>query len=69
MKVETEGMLTIGRFARVTGDRQGAPLLRRDRVLHPAHVDSWTGYRGYGTSQVREAVAVRGDVVPGRGTE
>jgi DNA-binding transcriptional MerR regulator len=60
MKVETEGMLTIGRFARLTGLTVKA-LRHYDELglLRPAHVDSWTGYRWYERMQVREAVAVR----------
>jgi DNA-binding transcriptional MerR regulator/effector-binding domain-containing protein len=60
MKVETERMLSIGRFARLTGLTVKA-LRHYDELglLRPAHVDEWTGYRWYERSQVREAVAVR----------
>ena len=60
MKVETERMLSIGRFARMTGLTVKA-LRHYDELglLRPAHVDDWTGYRWYEHSQVREAVAVR----------
>src|SRR5215471_4494172 len=60
MKVETERMLSIGRFARMTGLTVKA-LRHYDELglLRPAHVDDWTGYRWYERSQVREAVAVR----------
>ena len=60
MKVETERMLSIGRFARLTGLTVKA-LRHYDELglLRPAHVDGWTGYRWYEPSQVREAVAVR----------
>jgi DNA-binding transcriptional MerR regulator/effector-binding domain-containing protein len=60
MKVETERMLSIGRFARLTGLTVKA-LRHYDELglLRPAHVDDWTGYRWYERSQVREAVAVR----------
>jgi DNA-binding transcriptional MerR regulator/effector-binding domain-containing protein len=60
MKVETEKMLSIGRFARLTGVTVKA-LRHYDELglLRPAHVDEWTGYRWYERSQLREAVAVR----------
>jgi DNA-binding transcriptional MerR regulator/effector-binding domain-containing protein len=60
MKVDTERMLSIGRFARLTGLTVKA-LRHYDElgVLRPARVDGWTGYRWYERSQVREAVAVR----------
>lgn len=60
MKVETDRMLSIGRFARTTGLTVKA-LRHYDELglLRPAHVDSWTGYRWYERAQVREAVAVR----------
>lgn len=60
MKVETEELLSIGRFARLTGltvkalrhyDEQG--------LLEPARVDEWTGYRYYAAEQARDAVAIR----------
>ena len=60
MKVETQKMLSIGRFARLSGLTVKA-LRHYDEVglLRPAHVDEWTGYRWYERSQVREGVAVR----------
>jgi DNA-binding transcriptional MerR regulator len=60
MTVETEKMLSIGRFARLTG-LTVKTLRHYDELglLRPAHVDEWTGYRFYQRSQVREAVAVR----------
>jgi DNA-binding transcriptional MerR regulator len=60
MKVETDRMLSIGRFARTTGLTVKA-LRHYDELglLRPAHVDSWTGYRWYERAQVRDAVAVR----------
>ena len=60
VKVETEGMLSIGRFARLSGLTVKA-LRHYDElgILRPTHVDSWTGYRWYEQAQVREAVAVR----------
>ncbi len=60
MKVETEQLLSIGRFARLTGltvkalrhyDEQG--------LLVPARVDEWTGYRSYAPAQARDAIAIR----------
>ena len=60
MKVETERMLSIGRFARLSGLTVKA-LRHYDEIglLRPAYVDEWTGYRWYEQSQLREAVAVR----------
>src|SRR5262245_63865283 len=60
MKVETRRMLSIGRFARLTGLTVKA-LRHYDELglLRPAHVDEWTGYRWYERSQVHDAVAVR----------
>jgi DNA-binding transcriptional MerR regulator/effector-binding domain-containing protein len=60
MKVETQRMLSIGRFARLTGLTVKA-LRHYDELglLRPARVDDWTGYRWYEPSQLREAVAVR----------
>jgi DNA-binding transcriptional MerR regulator/effector-binding domain-containing protein len=60
MKVETERMLSIGRFARLTGLTVKA-LRHYDElgVFRPAYVDEWTGYRWYEPSQVRDAVAIR----------
>jgi DNA-binding transcriptional MerR regulator len=53
-------MVTIGRFARLTGLTVKA-LRHYDELglLKPARVDAWTGYRWYEPAQVREAVAVR----------
>jgi DNA-binding transcriptional MerR regulator len=53
-------MLSIGRFARLSGLTVKA-LRHYDEVglLQPAQVDEWTGYRWYARDQVREAVAVR----------
>jgi DNA-binding transcriptional MerR regulator len=60
MQVETERMLSIGRFARLTGLTVKALRHYGELgLLRPAHVDEWTGYRWYEQSQVREAVAVR----------
>jgi DNA-binding transcriptional MerR regulator/effector-binding domain-containing protein len=60
MKVETEGLLSIGRFARWSGLTVKA--LRHYAeigLLRPAYVDDWTGYRWYEPAQVRDAVAIR----------
>jgi DNA-binding transcriptional MerR regulator len=60
MKVETERMLSIGRFARLSGLTAKA-LRHYDELglVRPAYVDGWTGYRWYERSQLRDAVAVR----------
>jgi DNA-binding transcriptional MerR regulator len=60
MKVETAELLSIGRFARLTGLTAKA-LRHYDELglLRPAHVDSWTSYRWYSREQVGEAVAIR----------
>ena len=60
MKVETRELLSIGRFARLTGLTVKA--LRHYDVqglLSPAHVDDWTGYRYYAADQARDAIAIR----------
>ena len=57
MKVETKELLSIGRFARLTGLTVKA--LRHYDVqglLSPAHVDDWTGYRYYTADQAGEAI-------------
>jgi DNA-binding transcriptional MerR regulator len=60
MKVETDELLSIGRFARLSGltvkalrhyDEQG--------LISPAQVDQWTGYRYYTTDQARDAITIR----------
>ena len=60
MKVETEGLLSIGRFAFLTGLTVKA-LRHYDEIglLRPMHVDGWTGYRWYGLEQARVADAIR----------
>jgi hypothetical protein len=60
MKVETEGLLSIGRFARWSGLTVKA-LRHYDDIglLRPAHVDDWTGYRWYEPAQIRDALVVR----------
>jgi DNA-binding transcriptional MerR regulator len=60
MKVETKELLSIGRFARLTGLTVKA--LRHYDVqglLSPAYVDDWTGYRYYTADQDREAIVIR----------
>jgi DNA-binding transcriptional MerR regulator len=60
MKVETGELLSIGRFARLTG--LTVKKLRHydaERLLSPTHVDEWTGYRYYAAGQARDAIAIR----------
>ncbi len=60
MKVETGELLSIGRFARLTGLTVKA--LRHydaEGLLSPAHVDEWTGYRYYAAGQARDAITIR----------
>jgi DNA-binding transcriptional MerR regulator len=60
MKVETGELLSIGRFARLTGLTVKA--LRHydaERLLSPTHVDEWTGYRYYAAGQARDAITIR----------
>jgi DNA-binding transcriptional MerR regulator len=46
MKVETGELLSIGRFARLSGLTVKAPRhYDAEGLLSPAHVDEWTGYR------------------------
>ena len=60
MKVETEELLSIGRFARLTGLTVKALRHYDDQgLLEPARVDEWTGYRYYAAGQARDAVAIR----------
>jgi DNA-binding transcriptional MerR regulator len=58
--LETSELMTIGRFARVTGLTVKA-LRHYDEVglLRPAAVDSETGYRSYSSGQVRRAERIR----------
>jgi len=60
MKVETEELLSIGRFARLSGLTVKA-LRHYDDVglLKPASVDEWTGYRFYSAEQGPVAIAIR----------
>ncbi|HEX9415502.1 MAG TPA: MerR family transcriptional regulator [Gaiellaceae bacterium] len=60
MKVTAQGLLPIGRFARISG--LSIRTLRRYGelgLLEPAHVDEDTGYRYYSLAQAREAEAIR----------
>ena len=58
--LETARLMTIGRFARLTGLTVKA-LRHYDEVglLRPATVDPQTGYRSYSSSQVGQAEAIR----------
>jgi DNA-binding transcriptional MerR regulator len=58
--LETSELMTIGRFARITGLTVKA-LRHYDEVglLRPAAVDPETGYRSYSSSQVRSAERIR----------
>jgi DNA-binding transcriptional MerR regulator len=55
-----EELLSIGRFARLTGVSIGA-LRHYDEIdlLRPAHVDADTGYRSYSSSQLPQARAIQ----------
>lgn len=56
----TQELLSIGRFARVSGLTVKALRHYDDiRLLRPAHVDGSTGYRYYTLAQAREAEAIR----------
>jgi DNA-binding transcriptional MerR regulator len=58
--METAQLMTIGRFARITGLTVKA-LRHYDEVglLRPATVDPETGYRSYSADQVRRAETIR----------
>ena len=58
--LETAGLMTIGRFSRLTGLSVKA-LRHYDEVglLRPATVDPETGYRSYSSAQVGQAEAIR----------
>jgi DNA-binding transcriptional MerR regulator len=60
MPIETQDLLPIGRFARLSGLTVKA-LRHYDAVglLRPAYVDDSTGYRYYALPQAREAEAIR----------
>src|SRR5262245_62034308 len=60
MRVGNDELLSIGRFAQVTG--LTAKALRHYDVLgllRPAYVDDFSGYRWYSLEQARDAVAIR----------
>jgi DNA-binding transcriptional MerR regulator len=60
MKVGSDELLSIGRFAQLTGLTAKA-LRHYDELglLRPAQVDDFTGYRWYSLEQARDAVAIR----------
>ena len=60
MRVRNDELLSIGRFAQLTGLTAKA-LRHYDEVglLRPAYVDDFTGYRWYALDQARDAVAIR----------
>ena len=60
MRVANDELLSIGRFAQLTGLTAKA-LRHYDELglLRPAHVDDVTGYRWYSLEQSRDAVAIR----------
>jgi DNA-binding transcriptional MerR regulator len=60
MRVGDEELLSIGRFAQLTGLTAKA-LRHYDELglLRPAQVDEVTGYRWYALEQGRDAVAIR----------
>src|SRR5438128_2304701 len=60
MRVETDELMSIGRFARLTGLSVKA-LRHYDELglLRPAQVDTWTGYRWYAQEQRADAAAIR----------
>jgi DNA-binding transcriptional MerR regulator len=60
MKVETDELLSIGRFARLSGLTVKALRHYDDqKLLSPAHVDEWTGYRYYTPAQADDAITIR----------
>jgi len=60
MRVGNEELLSIGRFAQVTGLTAKALRHYDDLgLLRPAHVDETSGYRWYALEQARDAVAIR----------
>ena len=60
MRVGNDELLSIGRFAQLTGLTAKA-LRHYDELglLRPAYVDDFTGYRWYSLEQARDAVAIR----------
>jgi len=60
MKVGSDELLSIGRFAQLTGLTAKALRHYDDLgLLRPAQVDDFTGYRWYSLEQARDAVAIR----------
>ncbi|HEV8460893.1 MAG TPA: MerR family transcriptional regulator [Gaiellaceae bacterium] len=60
MRVGNEELLSIGRFAQVTGLTAKALRHYDDLgLLRPAYVDEASGYRWYALEQARDAVAIR----------
>src|SRR5262249_57215808 len=60
MEVRSEELLSIGRFAQLTGLTAKA-LRHYDELglLRPSHVDEETAYRWYSLAQTHDAVAIR----------
>jgi DNA-binding transcriptional MerR regulator len=60
MKVETSELLSIGRFARLSGlTVKALRHYEAEGLIRPAHVDEWTGYRYYSPGQARDAITIR----------
>jgi len=60
MRVASDELLSIGRFAQLTGLTAKALRHYDDLgLLRPAHVDASSGYRWYSLEQARDAVAIR----------
>jgi DNA-binding transcriptional MerR regulator len=60
MKVETGELLSIGRFARLSGlTVKALRHYEAEGLLSPAQVDEWTGYRYYAPAQAVDALAIR----------
>ena len=60
MRVGNDELLSIGRFAQLTGLTAKALRHYDDLgLLRPAHVDDFTGYRWYSPEQAHDAVAIR----------
>ena len=60
MKVETDELLSIGRFARLSGlTVKALRHYEAEGLIRPARVDEWTGYRYYSPAQARDAITIR----------
>jgi DNA-binding transcriptional MerR regulator len=60
MKVETGELLSIGRFARLSGlTVKALRHYEAEGLIRPAQVDEWTGYRYYSPAQARDAITIR----------